>query len=60
MATYYCSKLQARHIFESGPGPPMTLLLNVHSNMEARIAPRLQPASRLIGLDEYLKSQSRV
>lgn len=58
MVAYYCSKLQGT---ESGPGPPMTLLLNVHSNMDVEdCVSRPQPASHLIGLDECLTSQSRV
>ena len=43
-------------LFWSGLDPHLTLLLNVHSNIQARIMPRPQHASRLIGLDEYLKS----
>ena len=60
MVTYYCCKLQACHLFESEQGLPTTLPLNVHSNMEARSARRPQAASRLIGLDDYLKRQSWV
>lgn len=48
--------MPAMLLFSSGLGPSMTLLLNVHSNIQARIMPRPQPASHLIGLDEYLKS----